>query len=323
MTPNRLPRRAEAIAGCLYGAAIGDALGSSFEFASSRDIERYLCEPIVRTYVSAAPGSLLYPREPGNPTDDTAMALSVALAIAGDEPLTAALFARHFLEDLDRREGRLGEMFWHGGPGGTTTAALGRLRGGAEPATCGGPNDGANGAAMRAHPVGFLASRDDVLAVSAMQARVTHGHPSAVAAAMAVAVSVHDALHGAEASTAVPDGIKDAQFAEAWQEYHRDLKPSGLHLPRALRDVDMAGWNTVAAAHAITMCFPADPVTAIGVAAASGADTDTIASIAGAIVGARHGVAAFPKEWLERLVAAPFVEDVLQKLLASERCRPE
>jgi hypothetical protein len=46
-----------------------------------------------------------------------------------------------------------------------------------------------------------------------------------------------------------------------------------------------------------------EPVTAIGVAAASGADTDTIASIIGAIVGARRGLAAFPKEWLDALVA--------------------
>ena len=65
------------------------------------------------------------------------------------------------------------------------------------------------------------------------------------------------------------------------------------------------------------MCWAHDPVTAFGVAAASGEDTDTVASITGAIVGARHGLAAFPKQWLDALVARPLVEEVLQRLLSS------
>ena len=65
------------------------------------------------------------------------------------------------------------------------------------------------------------------------------------------------------------------------------------------------------------MCWAHDPVTAIGVAAASGEDTDTIASITGAIVGARHCLAAFRKKWLDALVARPLIEDVLQRLLSS------
>jgi ADP-ribosylglycohydrolase len=82
----------------------------------------------------------------------------------------------------------------------------------------------------------------------------------------------------------------------------------------------MSAWETVAAAHAIAMCFAGDPVTAIGVAAASGGDTDTVATITGAIVGARSGLAAFPKSWLEGLTARPIVEDVLHEVLSSARC---
>jgi ADP-ribosylglycohydrolase len=312
--------RADRIAGCLYGAAIGDALGSAFEFIKSDAIERRLGEPIAREFVQAIPGSLLYPREPGRPTDDTAMALSVALAIAGDEPLTAGLFAKRFLEDLDRVHGRFGEIFWTGGPGGATTRSLSRLKRGADPATCGHPEDGGNGTAMRAHPVGFLADRDTVLEVAAIQARVTHGHPAAIAAAAAVAVLVYDALQGDGASIDVPDGIVDATFVTSWHELHRDLVPSGLRLPNRLRNVAMSAWETVAAAHAIAMCFAGDPVTAIGVAAASGGDTDTVATITGAIVGARSGLSAFPTTWLEGLTARPIVEDALQELLASARC---
>jgi ADP-ribosylglycohydrolase len=317
---NSMNERTDRIAGCLYGAAIGDALGSAFEFVPSEQIERHLGEPIVRDYLPAIRGSLLYPREPGHPTDDTAMALSVASAIAGTEPLTAATFAERFLEDLDHRNGRFARMFWEGGPGGATTRALARLKTGADPATCGAPNDGGNGAAMRAHPVGFLAERDEVLAVAATQARVTHGHPAAIATAMAVAALVYDALHGIAPTEEVPAGVEDAQFAQAWRERHGDLVPSGICLPKQLRDVDMAAWNSVAAAHAIAQCFPDDPVTAIGVAAASGGDTDTIASITGAIVGARSGIAAFPNPWLTGLSARAAVDEALEEVLSSERC---
>jgi ADP-ribosylglycohydrolase len=157
-----------------------------------------------------------------------------------------------------------------------------------------------------------------VLEVAAAQARVTHGHPAAIAAAAAVAVMVYDALHGVDPSSDVSAGITDVTFAKTWHELHRDLVPSGLRLPGRLRNVAMSGWETVAAAHAITACFAGDPVVAIGVAAASGGDTDTVASITGAIVGARSGIAAFPKSWLEGLTARPLLDEVLQDVLRSE-----
>ena len=73
---------------------IGDALGSAFEFVDARSIAAELGEPLCWTYRSAMPGSLLYPREPGIPTDDTAMALSVAHVIAASPPYSAETFAK-------------------------------------------------------------------------------------------------------------------------------------------------------------------------------------------------------------------------------------
>jgi ADP-ribosylglycohydrolase len=310
--------RADRIAGSLYGAAIGDALGSAFEFVNSDAVEAALGGSIVREYRSAMPGSLLHPRKPGHPTDDTAMALSVAMAIASREPLTAWLFASRFLEDLDRREGRFGAMFWGGGPGGATTRALSRLGRGADPISCGNREDGGNGAAMRVHPVGFLRDRSEVLEAAASQARVTHGHPAAIAAASAQAVIVYDALHDAPLSADVPAGVTDETFVGAWLELHRDVQLKDARLPPRLRNVAMSGWETVAAAHAITMCFPDDPVRALGAAAASGGDTDTVASIAGAIVGARFGLQAFPVSWIDGLAARLLVEGVLREVLLAD-----
>jgi len=263
-------------------------------------IVRHLRSTFVSNYEPALHGSLLYGREPAQPTDDTAMALSVAFALARHEPITADLFARAFLTDLEYGRGRFADMFWTGGPGGATTQALRRLQRGAPAASNGHVDDGGNGAAMRAHPVGCLEDRDEVLHVAAMQAKVTHGHPAAVAAAQAVAVLVHDAIAVRPASSAVPAGINDPTFAAEWRRAHQGLV-GGDGLPPHLRNAAMSGWATVSAAHAISLIYDGDPERAIGAAAASGGDTDTIACIVGALVGARCGLSSLPSRWVAGL----------------------
>ncbi len=298
--------RVDRIAGTMFGAAIGDALGSAYEMVGNDAIERHLGSAFATDFAPAMRGSLLYPRAKGQPTDDTAMALSLAFALASGESPGAELFAKHFLADLERGRGEFAEMFWHGGPGGATTRALRGLGRGAPAATNGYIDDGGNGAAMRAHPVGCLRERDEALRIAAIQARVTHGHPAAIAAAQAVAVLVHDAIAGLPVTTELPRGVEDPKFAAAWQRAHRDLV-RGDRLPAHLRNVAMSGWETVAAAHAISVLYDGDPERAIGAAAASGGDTDTVACIVGGIVGARYGRRALPKRWLAGL-AAPAAE---------------
>ncbi len=312
--------RGERVLGALWGAAIGDALGAAFEFVPSSAIESHLGEAFAREYRTAIPGSLLSGHAAGVPTDDTAMALSVAMTIVETGEPTAADFAERFLADLRPGAGMTADLFWDGGPGGATTKALRSLRCGADPATCGTADAGGNGAAMRAHPVGFLRSREAVLALAAVQARVTHGHPAAVAAAQAVAVLVHDAIEDRSASAACPEGIADAAFRETWQAFHAHVIPVEGRLPAKLRDVEMSGWETVAAAHAITLCFPNDPADAIYAAAASGRDTDTVATIAGAIVGARLGIAGLRASLRERLLASPAIDTVTAALSSAIRC---
>ena len=99
----------------------------------------------------------------------------------------------------------------------------------------------------------------------------------------------------------------------AWQSAHQGSQGTG-RLPDHLLDVDMAGWNTVAAAHAIALLNVNDPAAALGLAAASGKDTDTVASIVGGMLGALHGVDAFPKHLLDGLHDRDLVEDAANAL---------
>jgi hypothetical protein len=123
---------------------------------------------------------------------------------------------------------------------------------------------------------------------------------------------VHDALAGHPPSLDPPPGMDDASFVATWRAMHRDVVVGGP-LPASLRNIAMSGWATVAGAHAIAATFAGDPERAIAAGVGSGGDTDTVGSIVGAIVGARCGLDALPRRWVEglrgrELVGAAIVE---------------
>jgi poly(ADP-ribose) glycohydrolase ARH3 len=53
-----------------------------------------------------------------------------------------------------------------------------------------------------------------------------------------------------------------------------------------------------------------------------GGDTDTIASMTGAISGARLGIEAVPGEWVEKLENRNYIEDLALRLLEAVCERP-
>jgi ADP-ribosylglycohydrolase len=179
------------------------------------------------------------------------------------------------------------------------------------------PNAGGNGAAMRAHPCGALPSIDAAEDLAASQARLSHPHPAAVASAVTVATIVHIGLYEGRLCVDLPASISDDQMTAAWERFHvngESTIDSGRPLPACLRDVDMAGWNTVAAAHAIARLYAGDFAGGVGTAAASGGDTDTIASIVGGMLGAVHGALALPAHLLEGLAYRTTIERVADSL---------
>jgi ADP-ribosyl-[dinitrogen reductase] hydrolase len=308
--------RKDRVEGMMLGAAIGDALGSAFEFLSSTSIAASIGSAVAREFYPAQPGSLMYARKPGIPTDDTAMTLALVDALTGAGVPTPRTIQDAFGSALRKSTGRYGDMFWQGGPGGACIAMLRAYDGGAQPFERIDADAGGNGAAMRAHPCGAFASRAVVAQIAALQARISHPHPGAVAAAQVVALVVHDGIFAGRLTNELPPEITDPHMIEAWDFAHRQLV-RGASLPKHLRDVDMAGWNTVAAAHAIAQLYADDIETGIGIAAASGRDTDTVASIVGAMLGAVHGRRALPQRWIAGLAHLEEVQSAADALYAN------
>lgn len=60
-----------------------------------------------------------------------------------------------------------------------------------------------------------------------------------------------------------------------------------------------------------------DPAETVRHAIRAGGDTETIAAMAGALAGARHGAAAFPRSWIDRLEAADRIRTLAARWQAS------
>ncbi|MCX5070916.1 ADP-ribosylglycohydrolase family protein [Micromonospora lupini] len=326
-----------AASGALFGLAFGDAVGKDIEFT------RY--DTIVERYGSSGPRQLPIP---ALVTDDTQMALVVARALIDYGPppydthaLTTALRVG-FVDWSTLVEG------WRA-PGTTCMTSCYRLQ--RSPRTpwqrlTQGRSKG-NGANMRVAPVALVPglSDHDMAGIAQLQAAITHGHPTALAAseltALAVrlaaegitALDVVDALHkrcqtrrtvyredvlGDLASWLDP-GRQSNWIAFGWDECREAIE----RLWEALSYADDGGdacahlgarggtaEDCLILALYCAVRHPGDPVTAIARACATSGDSDTIAAVTGAIVGATHGLDAWPAGWAERIEYADQLAEI-------------
>ena len=312
-------------AGCLFGLALGDALGAKTEFLSVREIQQ--------RFGLEGPSTLV--GDPALVTDDTQMALAVgeALLEAG-LPFTAAGV-----------EGPLRQAFvaWNDSPennrapGMTCLTACGRLKQGLPWTKATVSNSKGCGANMRVAPVGLLVGipAETRAALAQFQAALTHGHPTGLAASDLTAWTVSDLASGGDPHTLLPRlrGYARSQrevyhadwlgplwerpwtnspeefIARGWDECLGALTALETALAQGDRQADPcsitgAGWVAEEAWATGLLCFllfPEEPAAALRRAAVSSGDSDSIACLAGAFAGAYHGRAAWPEERMCRI----------------------
>jgi ADP-ribosylglycohydrolase len=293
-------------AGVLLGQAAGDALGVPYEFGT----------PPGPGELAEMRGGGLVHGAPGEWSDDTAMAVAVAkVAVEHHDlasPRALSAVARAFLE-------------WHaGGPadiGIQTRAVLGSVAG-----RSGDPRVGqlmreaaadfagrhahsaGNGALMRTSPVA-LASLDDrqqTARAARAVAELTHADPlagdSCVLWCEAIRVAV---LEGRLAVDAGLD-LLPAQRRAAWTARLDEVRslPASSFRPNGFT---VTALQAAVAAVTQTAVPELDPARhrfpclhlqdALHAAVRIGDDTDTVAAIAGSLVGARWGASAVPWQW--------------------------
>jgi ADP-ribosyl-[dinitrogen reductase] hydrolase len=274
--------------GALLGLAIGDAIGTTLEFAARDTAE-------VTDMVGGGPFQL----PAGYWTDDTSMALCLAQSLLASRGFDAEDFARR----LSRwyRDGENSPSGTCIGIGTTTRTALDRFladgRTGGAPA---GERDAGNGSLVRAAPVAIFCRRDAAMAqaMAAAQSRVTHGAEEAVTATRLFTATLWKALNGAGRTELFPSG-------DPYRTKRRDeIRSSGY----VVETMEAALWAVFT-----TRSFRQ----AVLVAANLGDDADSVAAAAGQLAGALYGTTAIPAAWIQRLAWRNRIADMAEKLFES------
>lgn len=308
--------------GCLLGAALGDALGAPVEFIDSiAQIKRDYFPNGIEGISSLKPQDFKRD-ENGNCvlayTDDTAMTLVTIQTLLTHKNKSCdsicAQMAKNFARDMMH-------------PFGWARAARAPGRACLKNVTivkdrvlqnkdrgngwwkAGASKDGGCGSVMHAHPFGLLFHDDPEKAAefASQHSLITHGAPLAQASCAAMAIGVAYAYQDKDPEFIVQK-MKEAAAAydqetadkiEKAIEYAHNKKVSSETVFK-----EFLGWaahDAIAATVYVFLTFPDDFQKAILFGVNTPGDSDSIASMAGALVGARVGVKQIPQDWIEIL----------------------
>lgn len=295
--------RAERLAGCLIGTAVGDSLLLPGEGMSRRRIARRFPGPLRHRF--------LFGR--GMISDDTEHHFLVARCLA-----------RH--RD-PQRFGRALAWRWRwwicclpAGLGRATLLACLRL-------WCGWPWQKAgvrsqgNGPAMRSAIIGVVHGDDADLCARFVEAATvsTHREPIALQGALLVALTAADLCRAQSSKPPwvalqghawLPEWRSRLDLLEVWDVAGEDVDGLARRLDCA---ASVSGWSL----HSIPLALGAwwrhrdDACAGLTAIWRCGGDTDTIGAIAGALYGIDRGEDAFPKAWVTGIRDWPITVDLL------------
>lgn len=296
-------------AAILYGLALGDALGAPVEFLTLPQIK-------------AVYGRIEEPPDPALYTDDTQMtiALTEGLLDAGlDAPIDAQMQAvgSRFIDWLNSPDNDRA-------PGRTCITGVERYESGIRWEQAGLDHSKGCGSAMRVATVGYFYQHDDARLREVAQASsmITHRHPTALAAAVAAAYAVKLALDGVPVGQFIPRimeftaGMSNEMDAALYRVGHvgawTDEEAALQHIGQG-----WVGEDAVALALYCVLRYPDDYTACVRRAANTNGDSDSIACIAGGIMGARLGLEAIPPEWRSRCENHDYLESLAERMAAS------
>ncbi len=290
-------QQAQAI---LFGLALGDALGYPTEFKRlnpTKDV------PGIKTIYGEH--GIQEPPTPALFTDDTQMTMA----------LTEGLLEAGLGAEIDTQMQAVGRHFvtWahspdnNRAPGITCMNGVQRFESGISWRESGIAHSKGCGSAMRVATIGYLYQHDEakLREVADMSGIITHGHPAARAACIAGAYLVKLALDGVHPDQYLQrvlyftDGISP-EFDQAILKVGHVLAWGDQEM--ALRHIG-EGWvgdEAIALALYCVLKFPDDYVATVRRGANTDGDSDSIACIAGGILGARLGINAIPADWRNR-----------------------
>jgi len=300
-SPEAMPL-SNRLAGAVWGALVGDALGVPYEFQPGRSTD---------SVVWGASGT--HGQPPGTWSDDGGLLLA----------LLDSLLAGGF----DTRDQGQRSLRWFNGPdykpghvfdvGIATRKALSAIHSGVPADIAGGKleMDNGNGSLMRILPIALLANNGPAQVAEWAQraSSVTHGHMRSRLTCALYCLVARRLLEGqVDRGAALAGALADLR-AVCSPEDRDELELITSYPKRTgsgyVVDTFWSAWDAFASASSYEGSVKA--------AVAYGSDTDTTACVAGGLAGIYWGVSGIPSTWLVSMRGSAIVSQLIDRLLNS------
>lgn len=304
-------QKLDKIKGTIYGQAIGDALGLGTEGMTDEDMA-WKYPNGIHHYSEIFQDRHRKRWKIGDWTDDTDMMLCIANAVIEDKGMNLTTIARNFKEWEEGDPMGIGNNTWkvlQSSDYLSKPLEVSKLVWEMSRRT-----SAANGGLMRTSVVGLFPKAVEVCAANIC--RLTHYDPRCVGSCVIVSELIHSLVYGGPTLTYHQMLDLARKYDDRIVDYI-DLSLDGDIWALELDDMDAAGYTlkTMAAAlwtywHARS--FEEGLLTIVN----AGGDADTNAAVACAILGAKYGYHAIPKEYTDGLLYREQLEKVCSDLAA-------
>ncbi|AKS36814.1 ADP-ribosylglycohydrolase family protein [Mycolicibacterium goodii] len=294
----------DRIEGVLLGTATGDALGAPYEFQPARGPE---------LPVDMVGGR---PWEPGEWTDDTDMAIAIAEVAATGADLRGegaqdALVARWHEWSLRAKDVGIQTRSVLSGAarGGDISGARARAASAVLHEQTG--RTAGNGSLMRTAPVAlaYLDDEDALVVAARAISELTHFDPDAGDAVVLWSCAIRHAVLTTEPDVRIGLRHLDVDRRKVWTERIEQAEsahPSDFANNGWVVAALQAAWSAITTTAGRATTSRAEHLRlGLDAAVRAGNDTDTVAAIAGGLLGAAYGASAVPLEWRRLLHGWP------------------
>ncbi|MEK3795884.1 ADP-ribosylglycohydrolase family protein [Paenibacillus sp. FSL R7-0204] len=292
--------------GCLQGLAAGDALGTTVEFQA----------PGTFKPMTDIVGGGVFALQPGQWTDDTSMALSLAeslLAMQGFDPADQMQrYVKWYREGALSSTGRCFDI------GNATREALHRFEASGE-AYSGSedPFSAGNGSIMRLAPVVMYYAEQPAEAIryAAMSSRTTHGAAECLAACRLLAAYILAGLHGwSKQEMLAPEAFHEWLDEDSLTPHTLNIKQGSYKLKEPPQ-IQGSGYVVESLEAALWAFHKSDSFAEGALLAVNlGNDADTTGAIYGQIAGAYYGLSGIPAGWSRKLAMRELISDYAGRL---------
>lgn len=293
----------DRIAGCLWGQAIGDALGLGTEFMSSDEVKQNYPDGLSKYSQIGA--------ESGRWTDDTDMMLCIARAIISDKSIKPETIVHNFKEwyktspiDIGVTTARILSLYeYEDSPYEVAQMMWERL----------GKNDAGNGGVMRTSVVGLW--NENVAENAERICRLTHTDSRCAGSCVIISELVNSLVwQGKE--------LPFEKLLQIGEEYDGRIRPyletarSGMLEDFELDDEQTMGYTLKTMGCAVWCLYHVDNfMEGLLKVVNAGGDADTNAAVTCAVLGAKYGRKVIPEYYIQNLNRKDEYEEMIEQLI--------